>query len=312
MKTSSSSQRHFLQQTIVVSCPVSNALFLLPSLSSSWYTLFRMDHLAGVHIWPDQSGSQMVFFGQVPWEQKGGCKNGYCPVVLWTHEPLLGLSQPVQSFAACFMPPKVLATEMPFEDRAGPLCSDWHLPGQHTDNVSCWKPDSSSLDSFHAHPFQFFSTCFLYSIPLPIVPYLLQPIFFFRVAHILLFLILSFFPPLPFASLHVWAYSQHSLPSVWVRYKSLFSLLHPAENKRVFSFFKDKLLWTGEGRRTPNRLLDRSATPGMLWFGRLNQCVCKCIHHKPWLLQSCTLCVTWNTRTHTLCLAFSWSCVSVS
>lgn len=97
----------------------------------------------------------------------------------------------------------------------------------------------------------------------------------------------------------MWAYSQHSLPSVWVRYKSLFSLLHPAENKRVFSFFKNKLLWTGEGRHTPNRLLDRSATPGMLWFGRLNQCVCKCIHHKPWLLQSCTLCGTWNTRTHT-------------
>ncbi len=198
MKTSSSSQRHFLQQAIVVSCPVSNALFLLPSLSSSWYTLCRMDHLAGVHIWPDQSGSQMVFFGQVPWEQKGGCKNGYCPVVFWTHEPLLGLSQPVQSLAACFMPPKVLANEMPFEDRAGPLCSDWHLPGQHTDNVSCWKPDSSSLDSFHAHPFQFFSTCILYSIPLPLLSFLTfsNPFFyfFFTVAHILFFL---FFPSFP-------------------------------------------------------------------------------------------------------------------
>lgn len=170
---------------------------------------------------------------------------------------------------------------------------------------------SSSLASFHAHPFQnfplVFSTyCFLY----------LSFTYLFSFLHLSLpyssFFVLSLFPSLLFASLHVWAYSQHSLPSVWACYKSLFSLLHPVENKRVFSFFKNKLLWTGEERRTPNRLLDRSATPGMLWFERLNQCVCKCIHHKPWLLQSCVLCRTWNTRTHMLCLSVSWSCVYVS
>lgn len=145
--------------------------------------------------------------------------------------------------------------------------------------------------------FRFFH---LFSLPIVSFTYLYSFLHLSLSYSSFFFFVLSFFPPLLFASLHVWAYSQHSLPSVWACYKSLFSLLHPVENKRVFSFFKNKLLWTGEERRTPNRLLDRSATPGMLWFERLNQCVYKCIHHKPWLLQSCVLCGTWNTRTHML------------
>jgi len=48
--------------------------------------------------------------------KKDDAKNGHCPVVFWTHEPLLDRSQHVQSLAACFMPPEVLANEMSYED----------------------------------------------------------------------------------------------------------------------------------------------------------------------------------------------------
>lgn len=75
---------------------------------------------------------------------------------------------------------------------------------------------SLSLASFHTHPFRIFSLVF--SI------WFLYPLFltfsnqFFSFLHLSCpdssFFVLSFFPPLPFASLNVWAYSQHSLPSV--------------------------------------------------------------------------------------------------